>query len=113
MPTTPKDQQPYPHYIPPNDDKRDNAIRQPKQAIHLLSLQGPTSIAVHDFYHVINLVFNNLPSFTILTKPNNSTNRFQHNINIEEVCNGILHPITKERIIKYTQLMDNPALKGL
>ncbi len=48
-------------------------------------------------------------------KLNNSSNRFQHNINIEEVCNGIIHPITKETITKYTKtkLMDDPALKGL
>jgi hypothetical protein len=64
--TTPKNQQPYPHYIPPNDDKCDNAIQQPEQAIHLLSSREPTSIAVHALYHVINLVFNNLPSYTIL-----------------------------------------------
>ena len=38
---------------------------------------------------------------------------FQHNINIEEVCNGIVHPITKETITKYTKHMDVPALKDL
>jgi hypothetical protein len=26
---------------------------------------------------------------------------------------GVVHPITKEMITKYTKLMDNPALKGL
>jgi hypothetical protein len=46
-------------------------------------------------------------------KLNNSTNKFQHNINIEEVCNGVVHLITKEMIIKYTKLMDNQALKDL
>ncbi len=113
MPITPKDQPPYPHYIPPNDDKLDNAFQWPKQAIHLLSPQGPTSIAAHALYHVINLAFNNPPSYTIPMKLNNSTNKFQHNINIEEVCNGVVHLITKEMIIKYTKLMDNQALKDL
>jgi hypothetical protein len=46
-------------------------------------------------------------------KLNNSSTRFQHNINIEEICNGIVHPITEETITKYTKLMDDPALKGL
>jgi hypothetical protein len=46
-------------------------------------------------------------------KLNNSSNRFQNNINIEEVCNGIIHLITKEIITKYTKLMDDPALKDL
>jgi hypothetical protein len=61
----------------------------------------------------MNLAFNNLPSYTIPTKLNNSSNRFQHNINIEEVCNGVAHPITKEMVTKYMKLMDDPALKGL
>jgi hypothetical protein len=51
-------------------------------------------------YHVINLALNNPPSYTILVKLNNSSNRFQHNITIEEVCNGAVHPILKETIIK-------------
>jgi hypothetical protein len=76
-------------------------------------MQGPTSIAAHTLYHVINLAYNNPPSFTIPTKLNNSSNRFQHNINIEEVCNSVIHPATKETITKYTKLMDDPALKGL
>jgi hypothetical protein len=38
---------------------------------------------------------------------------FQHNIKIEEVCNGVVHPITQETITKYTKLMDDPALKDL
>jgi hypothetical protein len=112
-PAMPKDQQSYPHYIPPNNDKRDANIQQPDWAICLLSPQGPTSIAIHALYHVTNLPFNNLPSYTIPTKLNNSSNRFQHNITIEEVCNGIVHPITKESITKITKLMDDPALKDL
>jgi hypothetical protein len=112
-PTTPKTQQPYPNYIPPNNDKHDTAFQWPDWAIYLLSPWGPTSIAVHALYHVINLAFNNLPSYTIPTKLGNSSNRFQHNINIEEVFNSVIHPITKEIITKYTKLMGDPALKGL
>jgi hypothetical protein len=112
-PATPKNQQPYPHYILPNDDKRDTIIQQSDQAIHLLSTQGPASIATHALYHVINLLFNNLLSYTIPTKLNNPSNRFQRSINIEDVCIGVVHPITKETITKYMKLMDDPALKGL
>jgi hypothetical protein len=85
-PATPKNQQPYPDYILLNDDKRDTNIRQPDQAIHLLSMQGPASIATHALYHVINLVFNNPLSYNIPTKLNNPSDRFQRSINIEEVC---------------------------
>jgi hypothetical protein len=98
-PTTPRNQQPYPHYILSNDDKRNTDICRPDRAICLLSKWGPASIAAHALY---------LP-----TKLNDSLNRFQHNINIEEVCNGVVHPITTEMITKYTKLIYDPALKGL
>ena len=112
-PTIPKDQQTYPLYIPPNDDKHFTAIRLPDQAIRLLSPREPASIAVHALYHVINLAFNNPPSYTIPRTLNNSSNRFWHNTNIDKVCNSVIHPITKETITKYTKLVDDPALKGL
>jgi hypothetical protein len=68
---------------------------------------------MHALYHVINLVFNNPPGYTIPKNLTTSTNRFQHNINIKQDCNGVAHPITKETITKYTKLMDDPALKDL
>ena len=69
--------------------------------------------ALPAFYHLINLAFNNPPGYTIPKNLITSTNRFQHNINIEEVCNDAVHPITKETITKFTKLMDDPALKDL
>ena len=68
---------------------------------------------MHALYHVINLAFNNPPGYTIPKNLTTSTNRFQHNINIEEACNGVVHPILKETNTKYTKLMDDPALKDL
>jgi len=68
---------------------------------------------MHALYHVINLAFNNPPGYTIPKNLIVATDRFQHNINIEEVCNGVVHPITKETITKYTKLMEDPALKDL
>ena len=63
---------------------------------------------MHALYHVINLAFNNPPGYTIPKNLIVATDRFQHNINIEEVCTGVVHPITKETITKYTKLMDDP-----
>ena len=40
-----------------------------------------------------------------------TSNRFQHMIDINEVCNGVIHPVTNETITKYTKLMNDPALK--
>jgi hypothetical protein len=68
---------------------------------------------MHALYHVINLAFSNPPGYTIPKNLTTSTNAFQHNINIKQVCNGVVHPITKETITKYTKLMDDPTLKDL
>ena len=110
---TPPSQQLSPHFIPPDNDTPAPPIRQPGCAIHIISPRGPASIAMHALYQVINLAFNNPPGYTISKNLTTSTNRCQHNVNIEEVCNGVVHPITKETITKYTKLMDDPALKDL
>jgi hypothetical protein len=62
---------------------------------------------------VINLAFNARPTYTIPRNLVNSSDRFQHTINIKEVCNGVVHPITKETVTKYNKLMNDPALKDL
>ncbi len=33
-----------------------------------------------------------------------------NNINIKEVCNRVVHPVTKETITKYTKLMNDLVL---
>ena len=81
--------------------------------IDILSPKGPASIAIHALYYVINLAFNNPSGYTIPKNLTTSTDRFQHNINIEEVCNSVVHPIAKDTITKYAKLMDNLALKDL
>ena len=68
---------------------------------------------MHALYHVINLAFNNPSGYMIPKNLIVAMDRFQHNINIDKVCNGVVHPITKETITKYTKLMDDPALKDL
>ena len=109
----PHTQQLSPHFIPSDNDIPAPPIRQTERAIRIISPQGPASISMHALYHVINLAFNNPPGYTIPKNLTTLTNRFQHNINIEQVCNGVVHPITKETITKYTKLMDDPALKDL
>jgi hypothetical protein len=39
--------------------------------------------------------------------------RILHSIGIKEVCNRVVHPVTKETITKYTKLMHNPVLSPL
>ncbi len=74
---------------------------------------GPANIAVQALYHVINLAFNAPPTYTIPRNLVDSSDQFWHTINIEEVCNGVVHPITKETITKYNKLMNDTMLKDL
>ncbi len=62
---------------------------------------------------MINLAFNAPPTYTVPRNLVDSSDQFRHTINIEEVCNGVVHPITKETITKYNKLMNDPALKDL
>jgi hypothetical protein len=110
---TPLPQLLSPHYIPPDNNTRVPTLQHPNRATRVISTRNPASITMHALYHVINLAFNNPPGYTIPKNLIIATDRFQHNINIEEVCNGVVHPITKETITKYTKLMDDPALKDL
>jgi hypothetical protein len=74
---------------------------------------GPANIAIQALYHVINLAFNAPPTYTIPWNLVDSSDQFQHTIDIDEVCNGVVHPITKETITKYNKLMNDPTLKDL
>ncbi len=65
-------------------------------------------MALRALCRVINLASINPPSYTIPRNLIRAHDQFQHNINIEEVCNGIVHPVTIETITKYIKLMDNP-----
>ncbi len=62
---------------------------------------------------MINLAFNTPPTYTIPRNLVDSSDQLPHTTNIEEVCNGVVPPITKETITKYNKLMNDPALKDL
>jgi hypothetical protein len=85
----------------------------PRDAIRFMSPRGLANIAVQALYHVINLAFNAPPTYTIPRNLVDSSDQFWHTINIEEVCNGVVHPITKETITKYNKLMNDSVLKDL
>ena len=93
-----------------NDDDRDNTPAQPyTAAIQITSPRGLANISHQALYHVINLAFNS----TIPQALAGSPNRILHSINIKEVYNGVVHPVTKETITKYTKLMNDPVLSPL
>jgi hypothetical protein len=113
MPPLANKQLPNPTYIPPEDDEYNNIVQAPRHSIHLLSPRGTANIAIHALYHVINLAFNNPPSYTIPRNLIQTHDQFKHNINVEKVFYAVVHPVTKETITKYTKLMDNPNLNDL
>jgi hypothetical protein len=74
---------------------------------------GLANIAVQALYHMINLAFNAPPTYTIPWNLVDSSDQFRHTVDINEVCNGVVHLITKETINKYNKLMNDPTLKEL
>jgi len=98
-----------------NDDYRDDCSskRPSSPPLHMQTPRGHASISRQALYHVINLAFNAPPPYTISRALLESPNHFRHIIDIEEVCNGVVHPITKETITKYPKLMNDPLLKKL
>jgi hypothetical protein len=64
-------------------------------------------------YHVINLAFNSLPTYTIPQALSRSPDCILHSTDIKEVCNGVVHPMTKKTITKYTKLMNDPVFSPL
>jgi hypothetical protein len=64
----------------------------------------------HALYHVINLAFNSPPMYTTPQALSGLLDCILNNINIKEVCNRVVHPVTKETITKYTKLMNDLVL---
>jgi hypothetical protein len=113
-PITSFNTQPSPTYIEPDNDNHDDTPAQPnKAAIQINSPHGLANISRQALYHVINLAFNSPPEYTIPQALARLPDCILHSINIKEVCNGVVHSVTKETITKYTKLMHNPVLSPL
>jgi hypothetical protein len=114
-PTMPFDALLVPAYRETDNDDHDDTIPSwpTLPAIRFHFPQGPTNIAPQALYHIINLGFTTRTVFTIPQALYKSYNCFHHIINIKEVCNGDVYPMTKETITKYIKLINNPDLKIL
>jgi hypothetical protein len=113
-PTAPFDTYPVPTYIKPDgDDHNDTPSQLTRSAIQLNFPNGLARISRQALYHVINLAFNSPPTYTIQQTLSRSPDCILHSIVIKEVCNRVAHPVTKETITKYTNLMNNPVLSPL
>jgi hypothetical protein len=113
-PITPFNTHSSPAYIEPNNDDHDKNLAQPyRLAIQINSPHGLANISCQALYHVINLAFNSPPKYTIPQALARLIDCILHSIDIKEVCNRVIHPVTKETITKYTKLMHNPVLSPL
>jgi hypothetical protein len=62
---------------------------------------------------IINLAFNSPSKYTILQALDGAPDCIIHSIDVKEVCNGVVHPVTKETITKYTKLLHDPVLSPI
>eukprot|EP00804_Cyclotella_cryptica_P009434 CCRYP_017332-RA/>CCRYP_017332-RA protein AED:0.38 eAED:0.27 QI:0/0/0/1/0/0/2/0/259 len=76
------------------------------------STNTPCNIKPHALFHVVgtHLQSSNLDAFTP-TKYRKHEPVFAVDAQLEHVCNGVLHPVTKETITKYKMLANDPILQ--
>ncbi len=95
-------QQTYSLPIVERDDERDNTpttqpTSLPQCSTHLISNRTPCNISSQGLYHIIDLGFTNASAISVSQK-------LTHNqytgpvVEIEEYCNGVGNPVTKETI---------------
>ena len=89
----------------------------PRRSRHNLpSFQRPTSaafISTEALNSVIAKEYLEPPSWSVPDILAESKLTIRLAINIEEICNGVVHLITKETIIKYEKLINNPTLEDI
>ncbi len=78
----------------------------------LISNRIPINISHQALYHIINLGFAYAPAISI---PQKLTHDYYSGplIEIEEYCNGVVHPVSKETITHYRKLIKDPLLRDL
>ncbi len=100
----------------PNDKRIKTAPTRPSNLLRcstwLISNHTPCNILRQALYHIINLGITNSPAISIpcTLAHNHYTGPI---IEIEEFCNGVVHPVTKETITHYRKLIKDPLLKDL
>ena len=113
------------HHVPPKgykatipnitQDEEDNhpETQQPVQynPIPKLRQNRPAAISQEALYHIVGVGYTNTPEITIPDKLKSSRLTIEPAIDIEELCNGVVHPVTQETITKYQKLANDPLLQ--
>ena len=113
------------HHVPPKgykatipnitQDEEDNhpETQQPVQynPIPKFRQNRPAAISQEALYHIVGVGYTNAPEITIPDKLKSSRLTIEPAIDIEELCNGVVHPVTQETITKYQKLAKDPLLQ--
>ena len=86
----------------------------PQCSTRLITNRTPCNILCQALYHIIGLGFTNAPANTIPQLLSKYHKQYTGPlIDIKEYCYSIVHPVTKETIIHYRNLIKDPLLKDL
>ncbi len=104
------------HVVEP-DNEQDSTLTtrpssKPQCSTRLIGNRMPYNISCQALYHIINLGFMHAPASSIPCKliHDQYTGTV---VEIEEYCNGVVHPVTKETITHYKKLIKDPLLRDL
>ena len=64
-------------------------------------------------YHIAGLGYTDAPLWSVPTKLEQEKLQLSIPVDIEEFCNGVVHPVTNETITKYEKLIAEPLLKEI
>ena len=96
-----------PNYITQEDINNVTKQKQSRLLTHSTSM--PCNITSHALYQFVgaHLQSNTINAFTP-TKYNTHQPVFTIDAQLEHICNGVVHPVTKETITKYKKLANDP-----
>eukprot|EP00804_Cyclotella_cryptica_P014612 CCRYP_012661-RA/>CCRYP_012661-RA protein AED:0.22 eAED:0.22 QI:0/0/0/1/0/0.33/3/0/717 len=99
-----------PNYITQHDTN--NITSKPPSGFLAHSTHTPCNIQSHALYHVISTHLNTAHT-NVFTPTKHSTEHqsFVFDAKLEHMCNGVVHPVTKETITKYEKLANDPLMQ--
>jgi len=99
--------------LPPRRESCRIRNKNSRQPVYFQNLRTAANINQAAVYHVCGLGYYNAPQYSIPTTLQHDKLTISPAIDIEEMCNGVVHPITKETITKYETLANDPELKAI
>jgi hypothetical protein len=78
-----------------------------------ISPSTPASISTQALYRVIGDTYYQAPSSSVPRRLEQSRLTLTPEVDLEEVCNGVVHPVTKETITKYKKLIAEPLIRDV